>query len=214
MIYQHVLCLGDSQTSGARTYFGYPEALAEVLGERTGVIWNCINAGVPRETLIQIYRRAQRLVREFDDVFIVCLMAGCNDTRMDRRTDAGNFGMIYRQLLNLLRVSQKFGIFVGTIPEIQSGFGLIPYDTASRKLRDNYNDVIKSLCKEMDIPVVDTSMGRENYVDAVHFNERGCRVLAGCFADSILRVTEGDPHLAAEREIDQVLRSPPGATLG
>ncbi len=208
MIYQHVLCIGDSQTSGARTYFGYPEALAEALGERTGVIWNCINAGIARETLIQIYRRTQSLMRTFDDVFIVCLLAGCNDTRMDRRTTVREFEMIYRQLLNLLRISRQVGIFVGTIPVIQTGFGSIPYDEHSRALRTEYNKTILSLCREMSIRVVDTVFDREMYVDAVHFNTRGCRALASQFADAILRVADGEAHhLAdAEKDIDSVLR--------
>ncbi len=206
MIYQNVLCIGDSQTSGARSYFGYPEALADILNQQTGMIWNCINAGVARETLIQIYRRTQWLMREFDDVFIVCFLAGCNDTRMDRRTDVSEFEMIYRQSLNLLKISRQVGIFVGIIPEIQTGFGQIPYDETSRRLRTEYNRVIKSLCKEMNIAAVDTTVGREMYVDAVHFNERGCRALAGCFADAILRVTEGEAGLLVGKEIDGLLR--------
>jgi len=206
MIYQNVLCIGDSQTSGARTYFGYPEALAEVLGERTGVIWSCINAGVAQETLIQIYRRTQSLVREFDDVFIVCLLAGCNDTRMDRRTGIRDFEMIYRQLLNTLRISRQVGVFVGIIPEIQTGFGTIPYDDRSRKLRAEYNAVIESLCREMGMPVVDTKLDREMFVDAVHLNARGCRALAGHFADTILRVTDGEASLLAGKDIGGFLR--------
>jgi lysophospholipase L1-like esterase len=206
MIYQNVLCIGDSQTSGARSYFGYPEALAEALSERTGLVWNCVNAGVARETLIQIYRRTQHLVREFDDVVIACVLAGCNDTRMDRRTGVREFGMIYRQLLNLLRISRYVGLFVGTIPPIQDGFGFIPYDENSRRLREEYNAVIGSLCAEMEISLVDTTMGRENYVDAVHFNERGSRTLGARFADAILHVTEGKARLLAGKVVDDLLR--------
>src|SRR5215469_15897060 len=99
MIYQNVLCIGDSQTLGARTYLGYPEVLASILNERTGVIWNCVNAGVARETLIQTCRRTQHLVREFANVFIACLLVGCNDTRMDRRTSVREFAMVYEQIL-------------------------------------------------------------------------------------------------------------------
>jgi lysophospholipase L1-like esterase len=191
VIFQNVLCLGDSQTSGARTNIGYPEALANMMERRTGVIWNCINAGVPRDTAVEVLRRTQRLVREFSDVFIVCLLAGCNDTRVDRQTPPDTFALIFRQLLNLLRSSRVSGTFVGTIPIIQSGFGTLPYDKVSRALRLEYNSIIEHLCRQFEIPLVDTSMDRSMYVDAIHFNESGCFELAVRFASAIMETTEG-----------------------
>jgi lysophospholipase L1-like esterase len=191
VIFQNVLCIGDSQTAGARIGIGYPEALARIMEERTTITWNCINAGVSKETVVDVLRRTQKLVREFNDVFIVCLLAGCNDARADRRTSPETFAMIYRQLINVLRSSGISGIYIGSIPVIQSGFGHLPYDTTSRALRLEYNSAIGELCRSFEISLVDTTMDRTMYLDAVHFNEAGCFELGRRFAETIMQTTDG-----------------------
>jgi hypothetical protein len=49
-------------------------------------------------------------------------------------------------------------------------------------------------------------MGRENYVDAIHFNARGCRTLAERFGDAILRVTEGESFRSQQNKLDNLLK--------
>lgn len=190
MILQKVLAIGDSQTYGARSKAGYPEYMSDILREKTDgkVEWICINEGVNNETVLQILRRTDRALRTFDDVFLVCLLAGTNDTRGDVLTPIELFGRLYRQLVVRILAEKKV-LFPATIPVPQAGFGHLPYSNASAGHARAINCAITALMNEMEMSdylVRLDDLPENAFVDAVHFSDDGCKEVARRFAEKIV----------------------------
>lgn len=192
MIYQKVLCIGDSQTFGARSKAGYPEYLSTLMREKTEkkVEWVCVNEGVNHETVLQILRRSDRVLAAYPGVFLVCLLAGTNDTRGDKLTPLGLFGDLYRQLVvRVLATRGDVMLFPATIPIPMTGFAHLPYRSESKTHAREINCVIEKLAQEYGLSqnlVRLDDLGEEYFVDAVHFNDAGCQEVARRFADKIL----------------------------
>ena len=83
MIWNEILCLGDSITCGARDEYGrsYPMELSKILTERTGEIYICHDHGVCGETSSDLLRRSWDACRMRKDSNIALLMIGTNDTQ-------------------------------------------------------------------------------------------------------------------------------------
>jgi lysophospholipase L1-like esterase len=60
MIWNEILCLGDSLTYGARDRYGrsYPAELGKILSEKTGEFYICHNYGINGETSSDLLRRS------------------------------------------------------------------------------------------------------------------------------------------------------------
>ena len=56
MNWETLLCLGDSITFGARSYFGYPEIAGNILEEKLSKSWNIINHSTNGFTTIDLIR--------------------------------------------------------------------------------------------------------------------------------------------------------------
>lgn len=197
-LFQKVLCIGDSQTFGARSSAGYPEYLSDVLWNRCKkqVDWICVNAGVNGETVLEIMRRADRELRLFEDIFVVCVLAGTNDWRMDVQTDPELFEMLYRQLLiHVLRsptpMKGKF-VFPATLPIPMSGYCTFPHDRKSEEQTHEANIIIRRVVEDVGLRenlVELEDLKSKFFVDAVHFSDEGCIEVAKCFADRIIERT-------------------------
>jgi len=189
-VWQKVLCVGDSQTFGARSRAGYPEYLSEILRVKTDgkVEWICVNEGVNHETVLQIMRRTDRALRTFGDAFMVCLLAGTNDTRGDVLTPIELFGELYRQLLVRIMAEKKI-LFPATIPIPQTGFGHLPYTEEAGDRAREINCVIENLVEQLNLTdnlVRLEDLSKAFFVDAVHFNDAGCQEIARRFSEKIL----------------------------
>lgn len=196
-VFQKVLCIGDSQTFGARSAAGYPEYMADILCEKSGgkVSWMCVNEAINGETVLQILRRTDRAVRFFDDVFMVCVLAGTNDYRADVMTKTDLFRNLYRQLLlrilcstSKATVRGKF-VFPATLSMPQTGFANLPYSAESLPRAKVLNGIIEEIANELklgDYLVRLDDMGVEYFADAVHYNDAGCIEVAKRFADKII----------------------------
>ncbi|MCE7914491.1 MAG: SGNH/GDSL hydrolase family protein [Nitrosomonas sp. PRO4] len=185
MHYQNLLCIGDSQTFGARTYGCYPLYLAQILTARTPYQWRAINRSVNGYTARDLWFLLNQDIETIGDTYQACVLIGTND--VGNETPIELFEEYYRQILRTLLIKRYKAIFCGEIPPIYPD-GHIFFCKNTVELRDQYNNVIKALCAESKstvwVPIND--LNRACYVDPVHFNEQGNRLVAESFSIAIL----------------------------
>lgn len=182
MNYQNVLCLGDSQTFGARSYGCYPLHLASILTERTAYEWRTINHSVNGYTARDLWFLTNENIDGVVDTYQCCLLIGTND--VGNKTPVHLFKEYYRQILRTLRIKRYKAIYCGEIPPIHAD-GHVFFDRPSAELRLEYNAAIRQLIEETPqarfVPMKE--LPRSTYVDPVHFNEEGNILVAESFAD-------------------------------
>ena len=185
MQYQNMLCLGDSQTFGARTYGCYPVYLARILTNRTPYQWRTINRSANGYTARDLWNMVNQQVDLLDDTFQACVLIGAND--VGNRVPIDLFEEYYRQIIRALLIRKYKAIYCGEIPPIfADGHVFFPRSAAGE--RGEYNNRIKRIASEDErliwVPIRDLS--RDCYVDPVHFNELGNQRVAESFALAII----------------------------
>jgi len=187
VLWECVLCLGDSLTYGARDEYGrgYPAELADMLHERDGRTWICLNEGINGERSSDLLRRASRVLLSRKNETIITLLIGTNDSK-DPPTPAE----IYRRnVAQVLRIGSVSGhrFVVGLLPRFGKRMNT-PYDHKNSSYIDTYNSVLRQLVQEHSLASVDfTDMG-EMTVDGIHFGNAGYREMAKRWADTIVRL--------------------------
>ena len=178
MIWNEILCLGDSITSGARDPYGrsYPAELGSLLTKETGEFYYCHNFSVNGETSSDLQKRAWDNIRSGKDSKIMILIIGTNDS------EAKLPGEIYEDnIRQIINVARAFGMYVilGTVPDVE--FTPLYLNPKYIKL---YNRIIKTLSTKLDFDIVDLS-GIE-MCDGVHFTHEGNVEVANRFKEHIL----------------------------
>ena len=79
MHYQNLLCIGDSQTFGARTYGCYQLYLAQTLTQQTPYQWRTINRSVNGYTARELWFLLNNEIEVISDTYQVCVLIGTND---------------------------------------------------------------------------------------------------------------------------------------
>ena len=172
-----VVCFGDSLTYGSRDIVegrGYPAMLVDLIEQETQQICVCINKGITRETSTDILRRAYDVLRAYPESNLALILAGTNDLKGTPNP------IVYKenikQIVNIARVCGK-RVLVGKLPPIQSmGMWCFPKD--ANKGVALYNDILETLSKEMDFPLVDFSDMGDYLCDGVHFGPEGYELMA------------------------------------
>lgn len=189
-IYGHIICLGDSLTHGARDLYGrcYPMELSDILWDRYGQRWVCIDEGVNGDTSTDVLRRSISVMRKYPDAQEVVLLCGTNDSK-----DAINMPVeIYRKnlegILRNIAVYEKETLLC-TIPCLK-GFGAPDYSQESQGRINSYNKVIKELA--VSDPTVKElvelrGIPEQFYADGVHLKNAGYFYIADRVADSLER---------------------------
>ncbi|HEY1017056.1 MAG TPA: SGNH/GDSL hydrolase family protein [Herpetosiphonaceae bacterium] len=185
MHYQNLLCLGDSQTFGARSYGCYPLYLAQSLSARTPYEWRAINRSQNGFTARDLWFKLNDEIDGIRDTYQACLLIGTND--VGNGTDPQLFAEYYRQILRALRIGGYKAIVCGLIPPIYAD-GHIFFTRRAAERRDSYNELVRQVVAETErAHLADLDgLGRDCYVDPVHFNERGNRAAAAVFAEALL----------------------------
>lgn len=183
-LWEYVLCLGDSLTYGARDEFGrgYPAELADILREKTGRVWICLNEGVNGQTSSDVLRRATRLIPGQQGVNIITLLVGTNDTKVPIPED------VYRaNLCQIIEIARVFGrhIILGSLPELKSNPW---YDQKNASYLGKYNSVVRELAESHSLRVADFAGMGELLVDGVHFDNHGYKEMARRWADQIVQL--------------------------
>ncbi len=187
-LFEHGICLGDSLTTGARTRFGLPEALADQLNRLTKKKWLFRCEAVNGETVLQLLRRMDQKPWMWQDATFCTLMIGTNDSKTTVDTPPEVFRMLYGQILDRLMVA-KLVVFPALIPDLQVDVSLAsPYDSSCLDRIQRFNEWIRAECAErgLEKSLVDTTgLKAADYADGVHFSAEGIDAVARRFTEKI-----------------------------
>ena len=184
MIWNEIVCLGDSLTYGARDRYGrsYPAELGKILTEATCEFYICHNYGINGETSSDLLRRSWHILKSNAGAKICLLMIGTNDTKIPTPIDIYEDNL--RQLVNSIKVNGKTPI-VSTLPELKFS----PYYMFNREHIGTYNRSIVRLSKEMNFLTCSMD-GLEDYlIDGVHFTHEGYNEVAKRWSEAILSLS-------------------------
>jgi lysophospholipase L1-like esterase len=186
MNYQNLLCLGDSQTSGARSYDCYPLHLARLLSQETPYAWRAIPFCANGYTARDLWFVVNREIDTVADTYQACLLIGANDVGENK--DVELFAEYYRQILRALFVKRYKAVFCGEVPPIFPD-GHIFFDRDCPARRAIFNQAIGAVVAEFPQATLVTlgHLSREQYEDPVHFNRQGNVAVAQAFKEAILR---------------------------
>jgi lysophospholipase L1-like esterase len=186
MDYQKIVCWGDSQTFGARSYGCYPLYLAKILNAETRYVWRAINRSTNGHTARDLWFRLSTELATLHDVYQACILIGTND--VGNGSDLDLFEEYYRQILTSLKLSGLRVAYCGEIPPIWAdGHAFFSEKTSAR--REDYNARVHKAVAESGIGrlVRFSELSLDCYTDPVHLNEKGNAAIARSFADAIAR---------------------------
>lgn len=185
--YQNMLCIGDSQTFGARSYGCYPLHLAQMLTQHTPYQWRTINRSVNGYTARNLWFKLNEEIDTIRDTYQSCVLIGTND--VGNHTPIDLFAEYYRQIIRALLIRGYRAVFCGEIPQIYAD-GHIFFAKETIERRKQYNAVVAKVVAEFSkavwVPMV--GLNRDCYVDPVHFNEDGNRRVAESFCEVIVNL--------------------------
>ena len=181
MIWNEILCLGDSITYGARDRYGrsYPAELGKIMYENTGEFYYCHNYSVCGDTSSDLLRKAWNASCSHKEAKLALIMIGTNDTQKGIPEHIYEDNL--RQIVSVVKVNGKFPI-VATLPELS----FTPLYLKNRDYIKKYNKIIKRLSSELSYEVCDMSHTEKYYIDGVHYTHEGYNLIAQKFADKIL----------------------------
>jgi lysophospholipase L1-like esterase len=181
MIWNQILCLGDSLTYGARDRYGrsYPAELGKVLTEKTNEFYICHNYGINGETSSDLLRRSWNIIKSNKECKIMTLLIGTNDTKTPTPIDIYEDNL--RQIINSGK-AHGMNVIVGTVPEL----GFSPFYLNNKEYTEKYTNVVLSLSKKLGFKVCDLSGLEKHLIDGVHYTHEGYNEIANRFAKVIL----------------------------
>jgi lysophospholipase L1-like esterase len=152
MIWNEILCLGDSITYGARDRYGrsYPAELGKIMFERTGEFYYCHNYSKCGDTSSDLLRKTWNASKSHKDAKLALVMIGTNDTQ--RAIPEEIYRDNLRQILTIVNIHGKIPI-VATLPEL----GKTPLYMKNRDYIKKYNNVLRNLSREIDFEMCDMS---------------------------------------------------------
>lgn len=184
MIWNEIVCLGDSLTYGARDEYGrsYPAELGKIMSEETGEFYICHNYGINGETSSDLLRRSWNILRSNKGSKVMLLMIGTNDTKKPTPLH------IYRDNMRQIILSAKangMNVVVGTLPELK----FTPYYLNNKSYIEKYNTEIKSLSNELGFHICDMSGLGKYLIDGVHFTHEGYKEIAKKWAKKLQEIS-------------------------
>jgi len=181
MIWNEVVCLGDSLTYGARDRYGrsYPAELGKIMSEKTGEFYICHNYGINGETSSDLLRRSWKILKSNDPSKICLLMIGTNDTKIPIPVEIYEDNLI--QIIKSIKANGKTPI-VATLPTLKFS----PYYMFNREYIEIYNESINKLSKDMNFMVCSMNKLENFLIDGVHFTHEGYKELANRWSKAIL----------------------------
>lgn len=173
MNWETLLCLGDSITFGARSYFGYPEIAGNILEEKLSKSWNIINHSTNGFTTIDLIRSLSTVTTIYKEEFpsIITIMIGTNDIK--NKTSLEDFSIAYKQLIvkaKLMSVNSNIVLF--KIPRFTNKV-FYPYNFEMNSEVSRFNKVIETLSVENGLRTIDLDLDNDDFFDGVHFSTKG-----------------------------------------
>jgi lysophospholipase L1-like esterase len=181
MIWNEILCLGDSIIYGARDEYDRSPTieLSKIMKEKTGEAYVCHNHGISGETSVDLLKRTWDAASRRINSNIVLIMIGTNDTQKAIPPEIYEDNL--RQIIDICRI-HGMHIIVSTLPKL----GMTPLYFKNSNLISSYNDVITKLAGELQLDICDMSGVEKDYIDGVHFTNAGHKEIANRWANKIL----------------------------
>ena len=190
MIYNILLCLGDSLTFGARDRYGrnYPLELAQRLSEKSGEEWYCITEAYNGRISSELAREAYTSVSKYPDVYGVLLLIGTNDSRNGIPPEI--FEDNIRQIVRVCRIHKK-KIYALSIPTVTVKRHFLWFDEACLARIEEYNRILERMDHVKFIDIRD-AIRDEELIDGLHFSHEANVKLAELLAARLLNVGAND----------------------
>lgn len=191
MLYNRILCIGDSITFGSRDTKAstYPLEMEGILEKTVGGAWVCLNYGICGETTVDIVKhRFYETVHKHDKIPEICFFEGFNDAK-----DPGTPIETYRKNIeHCIKVALSDGrkLFLGTIPS-HTGPLAPDYSARCNERIHQYNPEVRALSQDSRykggvILVELEDIDKSHYADGVHLKNEGHVEIAKRFANAIL----------------------------
>ena len=182
MVWNEILCLGDSITYGARDEYGrsFPAELAQMLTDHTGEVYFCHNHGINGETSSDLLRRIWKVCSGHKESNIMTLLIGTNDTQ--KNIPVHIYENNLRQIISTGRIFGK-QIYMLTLPKLD----FTPLYLKNSKNIADYNLVIHKMAMEYNLDIVNLDGVEEHYIDGVHFKHAGNTEIARRTKEAILK---------------------------
>ena len=184
MIWDLIIGLGDSLTSGARDEYrrGYPLELQQMLNEKhKKKFFVVVNEGIVRQTSSDLLNRAYKTLKSYPESALVLLMIGTNDAK--ERVPVPIFRKNLKELIQLCILFKK-RVILATLPSIK-GTGLFDYPIGSQWYVDQYNEIIKKFLYNYEVAFVDMTPLNKYRIDKVHFDNMGYKAMAEIWMEAI-----------------------------
>ena len=188
MNWETIAFFGDSLTFGARCYMGYPEYCADKLEKELGNSWNVVNHATNGFRAIDLVRSVNESYNTINQqsLLISFILIGTNDAK------TGTSIKDYKIALNQLIIKSKLLTVNGNlvlikIPLLQKGVSF-PYKMEMNNSIENYNTVISELAEKYKIDTVKLDLDQDDFVDGVHFNQKGTDKISEQISNYILNL--------------------------
>lgn len=185
MIWNEILCLGDSITAGARDEYGrsYPAELGKILTEQTGEFYYCHNYSKCGDTSSDLQHKVWNAARSHRDANLALIMIGTNDVQAPTPVEVYEDNL--RQIISVVRVHGMTPI-LATLPAL----GETPLYLKNLNYIQKYNYVIHKLSQDMNFTICDMFGSESDYIDGVHYTHEGYKALAARWAKAIANMYE------------------------
>ncbi len=187
MNWETLLCLGDSITFGARSYFGYPEIAGNILEENLSKSWNIINHSKNGYTTVDLIRSLSPITTAYKGEFpsIITILIGTNDIK--NGTSIGDFSIAYKQLIVKAKLmSVNSNILLIKIPRFTNQV-FYPYNFGMNVEVVRFNNVIDVLSEQHALRTIDLQLHDDDFFDGVHFSTKGSQSAGRQLAKFILK---------------------------
>jgi|TARA_R110000782_G_scaffold53845_2_gene114261 lysophospholipase L1-like esterase len=183
MIWNEILCLGDSITFGARDEYkrSFPAELGQLLTKETNECYICHNCGISGETSSELLKRAWGNTKSHSNSKIMTLLIGTNDTQINTPEDIYEDNL--KQIISMSKI-HGMHVIVGTLPTL----AFTPLYLSNTNNIEKYNKIIHNLSKSMGFNICDLSGLEKYYIDGVHFTHKGNIEIAKRFMETILNI--------------------------
>jgi lysophospholipase L1-like esterase len=187
MIWESLLCMGDSITHGARTYLGYPEVASNLLRQATRTQWSSWNFAWNGYKAIDLLRaideRGADLARF--NASLCSVMIGTNDAKSHTAPD--QYAVAMEQVLLKARlVSQNRKVLVLAVPPLNAGVSL-PYDVSMNARIASYNQILVELAAAQNCEFLAFRVAPEDLIDGVHLSDSGVAAFAQQLCERVLQ---------------------------
>lgn len=187
MNWESMLCMGDSITRGARSYLGYPEIAADLLGRKTRVSWATWNFawnGYRAIDLLRAVDEHRASIAQFQPS-LCTIMVGTNDAK--EGVPVADYALVMAQLVTKARLlTQNRHVMLLGVPRLARGMSL-PYNAAMNAPIDAYNTALRTLAEEARCAFLELRCEEGDLVDGVHLSNAGTRSFATQLRDRILQ---------------------------